>query len=78
MNLQDLEFADPFESQRLLIRCPRLCDGQRVHRFAKHSAIRAWPAPQPWAVLEPSVDASENQFRLCARVRWCDRRTDFF
>lgn len=62
MNPLDLQFPDQFESQRLLIRCPRPGDGPLVYEAVCEtlSDLRAWPASLPWAVFEPSVDASEN------------------
>lgn len=62
MNPVDLLFPDQFESQRLLIRCPRPGDGPLVYEAVCEtlSDLRAWPASLPWAVFEPSVDASEN------------------
>ena len=65
MNPQDLVFPDQFESQRLLIRCPRPGDGQRVYEAVCETLteLRAWPASLPWAMFEPSVQASENYCR---------------
>lgn len=62
MNPVDLQFPDQFESQRLLIRCPRPGDGPLVYEAVCEtlSDLRAWPASLPWAVFAPSVDASEN------------------
>ena len=62
MNAVDLQFPDQFESQRLLIRCPRPGDGPLVYEAVCEtlSDLRAWPASLPWAVFDPSVDASEN------------------
>ena len=50
-----------FESERLLIRCPAPGDGGAVHESVVESlaALRAFPASLPWALSEPSADASE-------------------
>lgn len=62
MNPVDLPFTDRFESQRLLIRCPRSGDGRAVYEAVCETLddLRAWPASLPWAVFEPSAEASEN------------------
>jgi RimJ/RimL family protein N-acetyltransferase len=62
VNPLDLQFPEQFESQRLLIRCPRPGDGPLVYEAVCEtlSDLRAWPVSLPWAVFEPSVDASEN------------------
>ena len=62
MNPLDLQFPDHFESHRLLIRCPRPGDGHAVHEAVCETLteLRAWPVSLPWAVFEPSVEASEN------------------
>ena len=50
-----------FETERLLIRSPRPGDGKLVHAGVVESieALREWPASLPWAMAEPTVDASE-------------------
>jgi RimJ/RimL family protein N-acetyltransferase len=50
------------ETGRLLIRCPRPGDGALVHAAVVESlaALREFPASLPWAMFEPSVDASEK------------------
>ena len=50
-----------FESERLLIRCPMPGDGGTVHASVVESltALRAFPVSLPWALGEPSFDASE-------------------
>lgn len=50
------------ETERLLIRCPRAGDGPVVHAAVVETlaALRAWPASLPWAVHEPTLDASES------------------
>ena len=49
------------ETPRLLLRCPRAGDGAAVHAAVVESLpeLRAWSASLPWAIPEPSVDASE-------------------
>ena len=66
-----------FESERLLIRAPRAGDGTVVHASVVESldALRAFPASLPWAMQEPSVEASE-QFCVRGAQGWRDR-TDF-
>ena len=65
MNPLDLQFSDQFESQRLLIRRPRPGDGRAVYEAVCETLteLRAWPASLPWAMFEPSVEASENYCR---------------
>lgn len=56
------DIADHIETPRLLIRCPRPGDGQAVFEGVRDSlaALRAWPASLPWALFEPSIEASET------------------
>jgi len=56
------EVPEQLETQRLLIRCPRAGDGRIVHDSVVESlaALRAFPASLPWAMFEPSLDASEQ------------------
>ena len=63
--------AEPFESERLLIRSPRAGDGPRVHAgvVASLAALRAFPASLPWALAEPSVETSEA-FCCGAQQAW--------
>lgn len=65
MNPKGLVFPDQFESQRLLIRSPRPGDGHWVYEAVCETLtdLRAWPASLPWAMFEPSVEASENHCR---------------
>ncbi len=44
-----------------ILRCPEPGDGARVHEAVVESLeeLRKWPASIPWAMNEPSVDASE-------------------
>ncbi len=55
------DIPEQFETERLVIRCPRAGDGAMVHAGVAESlaALRAWPASLPWAMGEPSVAASE-------------------
>ncbi|HJV67842.1 GNAT family protein [Ideonella sp.] len=57
--LRDL--PEQLETERLLIRCPRAGDGAMVHAAVVETLaeLRAWPASLPWAMAEPTVDASE-------------------
>lgn len=59
------EVPEQLETDRLLIRCPRAGDGATVHASVVESlaALRAFPASMPWALQEPSVDASEQYCR---------------
>jgi len=49
------------ETPRLLLRCPSAGDGVVVHEAVVESLqeLRVWSASLPWAIAEPSVDASE-------------------
>lgn len=60
-----LEIPEQFETERLLIRCPRAGDGPIVHASVVDSlaALREFPASLPWAMAEPSVDVSEQYCR---------------
>ena len=62
MNPLSLQFPDHFESPRLLIRCPRPGDGRALYEAVCETLmnLREWPASLPWAVFDPSVQASEN------------------
>lgn len=44
-----------------VLRCPEPGDGARLHEAVVESLaeLREWPASIPWALNEPSVDASE-------------------
>ena len=57
-----IDVPTEIETPRLLLRCPRAGDGVVVHEAVVESlqALRAWSASLPWAVPEPSVDASET------------------
>ncbi|ANH71035.1 GNAT family N-acetyltransferase [Mitsuaria sp. 7] len=62
------EVASELRTDRLLLRIPRPGDGARVHEAVVETldALRAWPASLPWAMFEPSVDASEVYCRESA------------
>ena len=62
------EVASELKTDRLLLRTPRPGDGARVHEAVVETlaALRAWPASLPWAVVEPSVEASEIYCRESA------------
>lgn len=55
------DVPEQFETDRLLIRCPKVGDGQVVYESVVESlsALREFPASLPWAHTEPSLEASE-------------------
>jgi RimJ/RimL family protein N-acetyltransferase len=55
------DIPEQFETERLVVRCPRAGDGRAVHEAVVETLaeLRAWPASLPWSLAEPSVDASE-------------------
>jgi RimJ/RimL family protein N-acetyltransferase len=55
------DIPEQFETERLLVRCPRPGDGRAVHEAVVETLadLRAWPASLPWSLAEPSVDGSE-------------------
>lgn len=55
------DVPDTIETDRLLLRCPRAGDGVAVHEAVVETLaeLRAWPASLPWALAEPTVEASE-------------------
>ncbi|TMH13282.1 MAG: GNAT family N-acetyltransferase [Betaproteobacteria bacterium] len=61
MNPLLLDIPEQFETERLVIRCPRAGDGTIVQEGVVETLadLRAWPASLPWALVEPTVDASE-------------------
>lgn len=61
MNALLRDIPTQFETERLLIRCPQAADGPAVHAAVVETldALRVWPASLPWAVHEPTLDASE-------------------
>jgi RimJ/RimL family protein N-acetyltransferase len=61
MNPILLDVPQQIETARLIVRCPRPGDGEVVHEGVVESLaeLRAWPASLPWAISEPSVEASE-------------------
>jgi RimJ/RimL family protein N-acetyltransferase len=56
------EVATRLETERLILRCPQPGDGAFTHEAVVESLadLRAWPASLPWAMAEPSVEASET------------------
>ncbi len=60
--------SNELRTDRLLLRCPRAGDGELVHEAVVETLeqLRAWPASLPWAVFEPSVEASETYCRESA------------
>lgn len=61
MNPLLIDLPEQIETPRLLLRCPMPGDGAMVHAGVVDAldALRAWPASLPWAMGEPSVEASE-------------------
>lgn len=57
---------ESLDTDRLLLRCPRPGDGAMLHATVVESiaALREFPASLPWAVAEPTADASESYCRL--------------
>ncbi len=68
MNSPGIDLPDTIRSERLIIRAPRPGDGQKVFAATVESldALRAFPAFMPWALAEPSVEASEAYCRTAA------------
>jgi len=56
------DVTSEIQTTRLILRTPRFGDGAVVHEGVKESIehLRQWPASLPWAVPEPSVEASET------------------
>lgn len=56
-----LDVPDAFETERLIVRCPRPGDGRLVYEALAESlnALRQFPASLPWALEAPSVERSE-------------------
>lgn len=57
-----IDVPEQIETPRLLLRRPRNGDGEAIHCAVVESLpdLRQWGASVPWAMLEPSVDASES------------------
>lgn len=55
------EVTEELRTPRLVLRRPRAGDGLTVREAVVESleALRAWPASLPWAMQEPTVEASE-------------------
>jgi RimJ/RimL family protein N-acetyltransferase len=70
------DIPEQIETERLLIRCPRPGDGRVVFEGVVDtlSDLRAWPASLPWALYEPSVEASELFCRE-SQVAYLARKT---
>jgi RimJ/RimL family protein N-acetyltransferase len=68
MNPILLDFPDAFESERLIIRCPRPGDGAALNLAVLESLdqLRLW---MPWADHAPTVDENEAFVRR-AQARW--------
>lgn len=73
MNPLALDFPDEFETERLLIRAPRLGDGAVLNRAVCESLeeLRPW---MPWAQVAPNLEESEVVMREAA-AKWL-LRTD--
>ncbi|MEX3955353.1 GNAT family N-acetyltransferase [Trinickia sp. EG282A] len=56
-----LDLPDEFETDRLHIRCVKPGDGAKVYEALRESidSLRQFPASLPWALEEPSLEASE-------------------
>lgn len=69
-----VDVPDQFETARLLLRSPQPGDGEMVFRAVSESldALRRFPASLPWAMAEPSLEASEIYCRE-ARARYLAR-----
>lgn len=69
------DVPEQFETDRLVVRCPRPGDGRRVHEAVVETLdhLRAWPASLPWAMAEPTEDASETYCRQ-SQVEYLARR----
>jgi RimJ/RimL family protein N-acetyltransferase len=63
-----IDLPDTIYTERLVIRAPRQGDGQQVFEATVESleALRAFPASLPWAMEDPSVEASETFCRIGA------------
>jgi RimJ/RimL family protein N-acetyltransferase len=68
MNPLLLDFPEVFESERLLIRAPRLGDGTELNALVQTSVeeLRPW---MPWATPVPTAEQSEMSLRK-AIGRW--------
>jgi RimJ/RimL family protein N-acetyltransferase len=63
-----VEWPDVIRGERVLIRAPRPGDGRKIFEAISESlpALRAFPASLPWALAEPSLEASEAFVRTGA------------
>lgn len=73
MNPITLDFPDHFETERLLIRAPRIGDGAILNQAVRESAAELAPW-MPWARQEQSLAESEANIRQ-AVAKWT-LRTD--
>lgn len=57
-----LDLPEQFESERLIIRCPRPGDGQTIYEATIESLadLRRFPASMSWAMNAPSLESSET------------------
>ncbi|RYF27711.1 MAG: N-acetyltransferase [Comamonadaceae bacterium] len=61
--LPDLpDLTEAFSTERLHLRCPRPGDGAELFQAVTETLpqLRQWPASLPWALHEPSAEASES------------------
>ncbi len=60
-----LDVPSEMETERLLMRCPRFGDGERVNAAVRESAaeVGRW---MPWAVPTPEIEATEKWCREAA------------
>jgi RimJ/RimL family protein N-acetyltransferase len=70
-----LHIPDQFESERLVIRCPRPGDGPQLHEAVCETlaALRQFPASMPWSMHAPTQDSAlqyclESEARFIART----------
>jgi RimJ/RimL family protein N-acetyltransferase len=63
-----MDLPEAIYTERLIIRAPRQGDGQQVFQATVESleALREFPASLPWAMEDPSVEASEAFCRIGA------------
>lgn len=66
-----MEFAEKFETERLVVRSPLWCDGAAMNR-AIHESIEELRPWMPWAQQLPTVDESEENVRF-ARLKFMER-----
>src|SRR5688500_11239728 len=71
MNPILLNIPDSFETERLLIRCPRAGDGGEVNAAIRETVeeLRPW---MPWVTPIPTIEQSEERQRV-ARAHFLER-----